>query len=461
MANAKLTLSDSFILRGKWWLPETPNNKITGELSFYPSGPSKLSLQGLLRNLRLGDFEMQSPPVIEGKTPDGRNCTLLNTFETSLQLAMHGGGTSEYCFNRLVIGKQVVTEDTKFESAVIYLANFENWLQRNPFTDNLQQGICSSISHNMPSKLYFRIPELDASFWFESILNIKMESQTRRLNHSDYLRIKPKRKMNMDWYQRVAFKFRMFLSLLVGEVVSIKSISLCIKDPHITHNYLDLYFHQEHAEASEKFYHHQMIFPYPLIKKDLRQALRHWFSITNRLDTLCGLYFGLKLNRKIPQDFQLLTLIQAIESYHRTSGNDKYVAEDQYRTIKEALNRAIPNSTNADLRAALKARINFGNEYSLRKRLTLIFSSVPQTIVNIITDDASLFIKRVVDTRNYLTHRDEAQATNIMDFTEMYNACESLSLLVSYLLYKESGIPSNIIERVLTQPRFAHRFRLQ
>ena len=55
-------------------------------------------------------------------------------------------------------------------------------------------------------------------------------------------------------------------------------------------------------------------------------------------------------------------------------------------------------------RQALKSRIEFGNEHSLGKRLTLMGKTLTEGTRTLIAADRKRFLRNVVDTRTYLTH---------------------------------------------------------
>ena len=66
------------------------------------------------------------------------------------------------------------------------------------------------------------------------------------------------------------------------------------------------------------------------------------------------------------------------------------------------------------------------------------------------TNGDKKFVSQVVATRNYLTHRDEAQKDDVLDFKGMFNASVNLKLLVEFLLLREVGIPPETVATVMT-----------
>ena len=77
---------------------------------------------------------------------------------------------------------------------------------------------------------------------------------------------------------------------------------------------------------------------------------------------------------------------------------------EEYATeILPSLVDAIPNDLDKSFRNSLKARLKYGYDYPLRKRLNLLLSEHEQAIEKVAPDAKSLSGK-VVDLRNWLTH---------------------------------------------------------
>ncbi|MBN2562280.1 MAG: hypothetical protein JXQ75_15250 [Phycisphaerae bacterium] len=470
MAKQTTTLSDTFTLKGRWWLPETPDTAVPGSLTFSPDGPREIALDGTLRDIPKGDWKGYSAKVIHGHTLDGKLCTAVDTFEKGCQFFSPGSASSEFFFNKLLIGREHVDPDqTTFESAVVDLTDLGGWLHRDPFKDehNQKQGI-STTRYTMPKLISVRIPSIKATLSFEAGMNANMEYQKRTLRHRDTLRIRPRRKQKLDWYLDVIFKFRILLSLLVGRPVAVNSIRLCTKPrkipqlgPKPYREYLDLCLRVSGKKVEKELLPPEIPFTYPVLRKQLCPILATWFDKSEKLSTLSGLHFGVQVNDATPGEFRFLALIQAIESFHRFAGRDKYVSDAKYKPTKDAIIAAIPAGLSSDHRDALKSRIRFGNEYSLRKRLTLTIKRLPKKLHDVITYGNTNFITEVVATRNYLTHRDESQRQNVLDFKGTFNASESLRLVITFLLLNEAGVPASLVESVmLTHWTFGNRNRI-
>jgi hypothetical protein len=80
------------------------------------------------------------------------------------------------------------------------------------------------------------------------------------------------------------------------------------------------------------------------------------------------------------------------------------MAEAAFKTgVADVLLPAIPASLDPSLQDALRSRIKYGNEYSLRKRLALMCEEHKRAL-DAVAPNISRFIGPIVDLRNLLTH---------------------------------------------------------
>ena len=87
----------------------------------------------------------------------------------------------------------------------------------------------------------------------------------------------------------------------------------------------------------------------------------------------------------------------------------------------------------------LKNALAFSNEKSLKIRLEELLSE-SITIINPIIKDSAEFVKKVRDTRNYLTHYDKSGESKAAKGTELHWLTERLLILLKSCLLSELGI---------------------
>lgn len=462
MTKVDTTLSKSFTLGGYWWLPDNPEKEVYGTLSYRPDAAPELILEGSFQDFTSASSDYLSNIVIRGMTARGIGCTLVDAYQKSSWMNMPGIITSEFFCNRLFIGKEfIVPDEDTFESAIVEFNGLSSWLLRKPFNRKISEKEGDDkvwgISYIMPKLISTPVKSIQASIKFEPSIYSSGENQTMKLSHTDYVRFRPKRKQNIDWYLDIIFSFRIFLSLLVGQPVNPLSIKLCTKRRRnkrlgnkYFRNYVDFFIPHFQSDVGKKIYPPDILIPYPSVKRNFKQYLINWYQKGEILKTTFELLFGVLVQKNIPIDFQFLALVQAFESFHRSTSDGKYIPDESYEPIKQVIIDAIPGRVSSGHRAALKSRIKYGNEYSLRKRFNLTLNSMPESLQKKVAKNDSDFTSKVVATRNYLTHRDESDKDNIMDSLGILRASESLQILIMSLILNEVGIDFKTFEKAIS-----------
>jgi hypothetical protein len=142
---------------------------------------------------------------------------------------------------------------------------------------------------------------------------------------------------------------------------------------------------------------------------------------------------------------KFVSLMQALEGLHRATNSGTYISEDEFKEVEKALTAALPTTLNSDHRASLKARIHYGNELSLRKRLKDLAGTLPEPLRHLVLGETGTTMDRWVDTRNYFTHWDESSRDSILTDEEMYHACIRLREFFRSLVLGLVGVPPDAI----------------
>ena len=137
-------------------------------------------------------------------------------------------------------------------------------------------------------------------------------------------------------------------------------------------------------------------------------------------------------------EYQFLSLAQALETYHRrTRPESRYLEEAEYGRRYEEIVEALPGDLPRPLKSKLKDVLKYGNEWSLRKRVTDLLDGLPSGVVE---DEGGDFVEAVVNTRNYLTHYTEELRERALQGTVLSEALDELRRVVAFLLFQELGL---------------------
>jgi hypothetical protein len=143
------------------------------------------------------------------------------------------------------------------------------------------------------------------------------------------------------------------------------------------------------------------------LEKSLQYYLKNWLKKYQLVYTPFSLYKSAIYSEKnIETKFLLLS--QAVESYHRRFRKGYYISESDFRSeVLKPLYKAIPVQLDRSFKQSLKKRLEYGYEYSLRKRIKDLIDENRNILQRYFQVPGNLASK-IVDTRNHLTHFDKA-----------------------------------------------------
>ena len=143
---------------------------------------------------------------------------------------------------------------------------------------------------------------------------------------------------------------------------------------------------------------------------------------------------------------EFLSLMQALEGFHRATMTGLYTSKAAYEDIRQKLSNAIPENVESDHRDSLRARIKYGNEISLRKRLDALLTRIQLPLRQHILGGDGGLPGRWVDTRNYSTHWDESSRSAVLEGIDMHRAIVRMRHLLRALYLDLVSIPQAGIE---------------
>jgi hypothetical protein len=182
---------------------------------------------------------------------------------------------------------------------------------------------------------------------------------------------------------------------------------------------------------------------------DLSEALRNWFAVYPRIEAPSQLALSVMASQNLWRHVEFLSLVQALEGLHRSLFKGTYLPDDQYDAIKKSLNAAIPSTLPSDHRDALRSRIRYGNQLSLRKRLAELADRIPDFLRASILGATGKVPSTWVDTRNYYTHWDEDLRKDVLSPEGMYYAGIRMRHFLRALYLTLLDIPAERIQAAL------------
>jgi len=468
-------MSETGIARemGYWWLPENEDNKVPGTLEYSRLGDTRnLKLSGTFRpNQIMPSTEIF--PVVHGFLKDGTSVSLLKCVVSDRHM---GGITSDsYNCSAIVYGTHIDNaEQSVFSSGRVLFTMLQEWVAKPPFEMEMQ---ISNTPQSGPIKysVHFR-PKAFSEFELSSIrsrlaidwkANMPGSPLGNRvsLRHMYFIKLSPEGLQGISWYLERFQELRCLLTLLIGEPIYFASIDLSkpAKDKDKDRRDLNAQLYSQFYGITKKpgkfspgaiF---KMLAPYPIVEEKHPDVFNRWFLDYPQLMTAYATFFSALLLDEITLEHRFLTLMQAIESFHRHTRQNEYMLPDEYRTqIEPAIAAAIPEAK-ADgkplpegLKDALLSRIRFGNEYSLRKRIYDLLSSMDPGAVKLLTTDNNVFVSSIVDVRNRLTHRTkDSPQLDAVSIAKLYKSCDQIEMMMIMLIMDRLEFNPDIYMRKL------------
>jgi hypothetical protein len=183
---------------------------------------------------------------------------------------------------------------------------------------------------------------------------------------------------------------------------------------------------------------------------DVAKVIYTWFEKYPRVQIPSDLAISVLSSEELWHHVEFLSLMQALEGFHRGLYEGLYMDETGYHAVKQALGNAIPAELGSDHKDALRSRIRYGNQISLRKRLDALSSELPEEIRKIVLGPEGKVPRSWIDTRNYYTHWDEELRHNVLDSQEMYDANVRMRTFLRVLYLLLMDIPAKSIIGALT-----------
>ena len=452
---------EEFEYNGLWWLPENPDKKISGTLKFHPVEGANLELIGSFKGIEDLNTVLQ-PDIISGITSNGKIITLYLCYESQSHVRVPGFLMSSFIVRMVFLGYHFEkAEDIVFDSLSLNYSHLEEWARITGFQfkkeDDPKNHLTKlEVSYSFPKKVEVKLSNLNISFDYNFTLGGDRIKEVK-LKQTMFIKIEPHKPVHINDYHRdICYHIQNFLSLAIGRAVSpliIKGKTNACKtklpDGRVVYNDI-LIFYRIKDVPKLSIHPADMLFSFDDISANFENYLRNWFAKSEILQPVFDLYFGTLYNPSMYLQHEFLSLIQALESYHRRVADGKYVSDDDYTQIYETLISAIPQELDNDFRESLEQKLKYHNEFSLRKRLKEILEKCGDA-VNLLIDDYKRFTDDVVNTRNFLTHYDKNIEVKAKTGRELYRLVQKMKFILEICFLIELDMHMETIKALVSQ----------
>lgn len=449
-----MRIEEEYKKTGYFWLPEKEEKKIPGILSINDGGKIELEIVGHfdedLKVLR-GDGNLSR--IIGHVEKDGL-VTIDNCFYTKKNISFGGISKSKILASKVLSGAAWdKDEKVVFNTFSFSVDCLDEWVGISGIdVDNDWNRNTTTIIYNQPKKIKIELKnglmlEICFAYTIPGFPNLTEAKITQRA----YFRLKSENPRDLNDFTFTAFKITNLMCFAMDEVVSLKNVSATSSeilrgsgDDEKHPVPISIYYQSmPFSEKIPKKNWHEMLFNFDTIKDSAQQVFNNWLSAYEYLSPAMGLYFSTKSGAQKYIDGKFLALAQGLETYHRRTSKETLMDEGPYENLVSEVLKGCPEE-HLDW---LKGRLIHGNEINLGKRLKKIIE--PFKVHLGTNEERSRLLRKIVDTRNYLTHYSENLHDKSAKDRDLWVLCIKMEVIFNLHFLKVIGFTDEEISRVI------------
>jgi hypothetical protein len=444
-------------IEGEFWAPGDPGQRIPGRLVYRARKICKLILMGAFgeeKGRYLEHSEAATFGILLGVTIANEPLTLIGCVRSSIFQGL-AATSSEVLVDTVVVGVHLPQErSATFMHAESTWRLINDWFEHSQFKLTPIGHAQAIVRDQREEDVLFsnRVEVIGATI--KSRIRIRGGGKGRfgrvSLAHTMTLRIEPDGVASLQWYERQMRRLGNLLTLFVG--IPVENLWLDLRDAG-EEGHFESYRVLKPRWASRK--RRSLVlnapFAFPIVKERLCAAFEAWFKLCQDCEDVLDVFFYVAEDERFASHLQFLSMIQAIEGLLRAVDHRTLMDPDAFQRVREALTKSIPENTPARMRDALKARLKFANEPSLRRRLLDAVNAMEPVSREYALGGASNedFVAAVVDGRNYLTHYDPQARELRLDNPSLAVWTSRMKTLLAIMLLRHLGFDEPFIVRQL------------
>ena len=253
----------------------------------------------------------------------------------------------------------------------------------------------------------------------------------------------------VGYFHSIAFKLCNFLTLVLDQAVSIQSMTGYLEPVTIkaTNRRKLVHIYGQYAPWPEKTANIRWIdilFRYQAVANQFESMMVNWLESHKKFEPAFNLYFAMKAQPSQFLDVKILWLCQALETLHRRSSEETEMPGQEFAALRKSLIQYCPKGR----RPWLGPRLLYANQLSFRNRMRRLLEPLERWFGDEGRREA--FVKTITDTRNYLTHYDEANTNNkAIGSDAMFALNQKLEALFQLYLLSLIGLDDPTVDSII------------
>ena len=472
-----MRLSDPIEASGYFWLPDDTKRTLPGILKISSTGRVELDVTSLVEN--------SLPPIDELKfgepafhVSDQRHKTVVGMIKvnnSSNYVTLHdcyyktwnkplskGIATSTIAASIAFIG--VVFDEAseiEFSEFRFSFTELDEWLNMSGTEithdideKNKLEGL--TIRYSPPRKRTYAVPGgMNMEIGFDSTIPMGFKPSEIRVSQKARISLKSKDLRPFEEFRKLAWKIQNFLCFCTDSTISIDfmeaystDLTLPLSEGGTRQVPVRIYYHDALPVDEESgVKRNDMPLPYNFIEDRLEEIVCLWSQAYERFKPSFDLYFSTKAGAQRYIEGEFLSLVQGVESLHRRDSDKRAMRNEEYAGIVAAMLDAVP----PERRSFFNNRLRFGNEPTLRERITEMFAPF-EGFYEWDSDKEALYAK-IANTRNYLTHFSGDLRDKAAREVELFELNRKLEVLLQFHFFRIIGMDHETITTLAKENR--------
>lgn len=422
-------------IEGEWWITGSETNKKYGVLNFDSKNRGVLKLRGQLLNDFLDPGEM----TIFGECA-GRKYTLFSAQMTHGEIKMSGNSLvarQDFITNLIYVDVHSINQsELKFSKFRFETHLLESWLATRDYKlSETDEEYLLTLSRQPKREFHIR-ENFDLAICYQG--GYRMSSKNVEFHNFPHFESTHNDPISVgEFHRAVLMPLLNFMTLANANtdfLYNLVGTCTSVSDEDVPHEVKILSaFRMSPVTANpEKEYRH-WIDPN---SAELEKYLSNWLSLYQSQEIILDEYFASKYNEDVYLEDQFFRIAKTVDSWARTVIKSKKSTSDEALEILVQVESIL----SAEQFLYLENRLNASD--SMKEFILNLIMKQDDLIIDYMTN-WTLFVKRLVDTRNKYAH--VVQKNDLLTFDEMYIAQNLLGLVLTHELLSYIGVPAEVI----------------
>lgn len=430
-------MTKKFKYKGYWWLPNNPDEKVAGILTYTPHESIILELLGNFDSEKTPVetlFEEETEKIIHGFTSDAKEITLMNCHPSgSINFSCRFPIIRHNC-QFIVSGKHLERFNQKsFYKAFVTIPELTYWrppeLLKTSIRFTKEDRIKStSISFESESKIINNTQiDNNTQLIIKEGVNYYGNHFSSKIEQQTHLEILKQSDTSIESFYSDICLYEQFLSLATLRTVKCSQILLYdrtifqeLKNGEKYFRPIEIIYIQRAICESSKAEKHNFLFDYNSIASQYPKVIQKWYADKKEIAPIRTHLIDSIKSKRVFSSIDFLIVIQAIDGFWRR------FRDNNYRKINK-----IPSEEKTRLRTIMNELIKeFDSIHKIR--------------------DLDLNVTSVVHSRNYYTHfMNKTETKHALDGWDLYDLTFKLRKILICCVLNFIGFECPEIDRIL------------